>query len=115
MSNIIIPGNPECPLCLKKMKKVQTSSGEYYACFTTTCMDGEIPMAIKVKDPAVNNWHLKKAPDCIVCGKPMRAFFRILEPYFKMQCGNCLKTRNKLIQVMRNPVSHNDPKWSVPA
>lgn len=109
MSNIILPGNPECPLCLKQMKKVRSPNGTFLVCLGDNCM-----ISINTIDPAINNWKLKTAPFCTVCGKPMRAFFRTMDRYLKCQCPNCL-AKGKLVQIVRGEVKHMDPNWSVEA
>lgn len=111
MSNIIIPGNPECPLCLKRMKevKVKTKNGleTMYICAGINCL-----ISINALDPAVSKWNMKEPPSCTICGHKMRAFFRVLDRYLKCQCPHCLKG-GKLVQIVRGQVKDFDPKWSV--
>jgi predicted RNA-binding Zn-ribbon protein involved in translation (DUF1610 family) len=112
MSNLIIPSNPNCPLCGKKMKILQTMNKRtgtverFFNCFDAECM-----VSINALDPAVNNWKLKNAPKCTVCGADMKIFFRTFDKYMKAQCPKCRK-KGKLVQVVREPVAHNDPRWS---
>jgi hypothetical protein len=107
MGNILIPGNPECPLCLKRMREVYDKHGKLFVCTGINCM-----ISIRAADPAINNWKLKTPPDCTICGKPMRAFFRVLDRFLKCQCPHCL-AKGKLVQVTRGEVKHMDPRWSV--
>jgi hypothetical protein len=107
MSNIIIPGNPVCPLCLRRMRTVLTSMAKkVYVCTQPNCM-----ISIDARDLAVNRWNMKSPPNCAVCGHAMRAFFRAVDRYFKCQCPNCLK-KGKLVQVVRGTVENLPPDGS---
>ena len=106
MSNIIIPGNPVCPLCLRRMRTVRPPTTKVYVCTQPNCM-----ISINAKDPAVNRWSMKVPPNCAVCGHAMRAFFRAADRYFKCRCPNCLK-KGKLVQVVRGTVENLPPDSS---
>lgn len=94
MSNLIIPGNPTCPLCLRRMKAFKTRVGIIFACFTDTCM-----VSINAKDPCCAKWDTRTPVPCTACGTEMRHFFRA-DGYLKYQCPECLK-HGRLVQVVR--------------
>jgi len=105
MGNIIIPGNPTCPLCLARMREViQNKRGKverFWSCTGVDCM-----ISINIKDPAVNKWDIENPPQCVRCGTPMRVFFRCLDKYMKCQCPKCKKA-GKITQVVRETVPNN--------
>jgi len=114
MPNIIMPGEPFCPLCKKRMKGIQAKSKttgvieRLYVCTRPNCM-----ISINELDPALGQWEkMKDPPKCTRCHTVMRVFFRAIDGYFKAQCPECLK-HGKLTQVVRENVPHNDPNWSV--
>jgi hypothetical protein len=112
MTNIIITDdNPQCPLCLNKMRdrlvKKKSIVEKIFFCVNVNCM-----ISINAIDPAVGKWHGAKEK-CPVCGGIMRAFFRTLDKYFKIQCPHCLKKTGRVVQVERQTVPNN-PKDHVP-
>lgn len=106
-----MPGAPYCPLCDKRMREILTPRGGMYTCLSAECM-----LSISVHDPAVGRWADAKMPPCPRCATPMRAFFRILDGFKKIQCPKCRK-EGKLSQVMVGKVIDMPPQqqqnWSV--
>lgn len=113
MSNIIMPGAPECPLCYKRMREIVTPRGSVFVCTELECM-----ISISANDPAVGKWREceERMPPCPKHGVPMRAFFRALDGYKKVQCPICRK-EGKLCQVESGKVRDMSPRaaqaWSV--
>lgn len=111
--NIIMPGAPECPLCYKKMREVLTAKGVIFVCTEVECM-----ISINKHDPAVGKWREaeERMPPCPKHGGHMRAFFRLVDGYMKVQCPVCRK-EGKLCQVETGKVKDMSPKdaqaWSV--
>ena len=114
MTQIIMAGGlPECPLCYKKMREVLTRKGNFYICTEFECM-----ISINAKDPAVGKWREAESrmPPCPKHGIPMRAFFRALDGYKKLQCHKC-REEGKLTQVEAGKVKDLNPQqaqnWSI--
>ena len=62
---------PQCPLCLQRMQRVYIPSRGFHA---FVCHRDQI--AIRVSDPLVGKWHLKKEKiACPNCQDDMRYFF----------------------------------------
>ena len=109
----MIKGNPECPLCLKKMKSFQSKhegTGKVENFFV--CLDHECMVSINMLDQAVGKWEIENPPICPKCNTKMRVFFRSFDKYFKSQCPKCRK-RGKIVQVVRETIPHDGKKWSV--
>lgn len=112
MSDLTFRHIPECPLCLKQMREIITRKGTIYACLGPDCM-----ISISKNDPAVNKWRecAERMPPCPRCGTIMRAFFRALDGYKKVQCPKC-KAQGRITQVEVGKVSDVAPNagaWNV--
>jgi ssDNA-binding Zn-finger/Zn-ribbon topoisomerase 1 len=113
MSDLTFMHIPECPLCYKQMREIFTRKGVFYACLDAECM-----VNIAARDPAVGKWREceSRMPPCPKHGTPMRAFFRALDGYKKVQCPKC-RAEGKLTQVEQGKVRDRSPQeaqaWSV--
>lgn len=113
MVEIFMKGPPECPLCYKRMREIITRKGTFYVCTTDTCM-----VSINKLDPACGRWREFETNKSCLCprdGTPMRAFFRALDNYKKVQCPKC-KAEGRISQVEVGKVSDmapNSDAWAV--
>lgn len=85
MSNIIMGGKVNCPLCGKAFKEVRTGTAvdqKFYVC-PHCCV------SINALDPALDKWDMLPKEECPLCHKPMAIFYRALDGYMQYRCKPC--------------------------
>jgi hypothetical protein len=107
MTNLIIKGPPDCPLCLRRMREVIVDRKQVmYVCTEAECM-----ISINSRDPAVGKWDMSKdrMPPCPIHGVPLRVFFRMLDGFIKGQCPSCRK-EGRICQIVTGKVKELGPQ-----